>query len=214
MMTPVSKQELSEQFSEWKPNRVIEIIDKLAGQKSNLRVEIGEIRLTIGEKEYEIAGRLELNVLHKKKGSMSYDTIEASPQSDDALPAFQSGKVHVYTGDLEVLRINVEGKRIDLDVEDKQFIKRAIKLRDEISPKNKNLDAQEKKAQKKSSSPLATIRTIADTCKKLGITLTVSYRGHRIVTVGTEARPTLLQLVTKTRALALNSLYTAIELMV
>src|SRR4029077_5140337 len=109
---------------------------------------VGEIRLTIGEKEYEIAGRLELDVLHKKNGSMSYETIEASPQSDDEQPAFQSGKVHVYTGDVEVIRINAEGKRIDLDVEDKQFIKRAMKLRDEIMPKKKNFETQEKKAKK------------------------------------------------------------------
>ena len=58
------------------------------------------------------------------------------------------------------------------------------------------------------------IRTIAETCKKLGITVTVSYKGHRIATMGADARPMLLQHVTKTHALAINSVYTAIEMMI
>ncbi len=203
-------------FSKWKPERIIELIDKLSGGKSNLRVDIRDIRLIIHDKEYELAGMVDFNVIHKDGiSSLGALNVGQEDQRDDGLSAFhESGRVFVSTGDLEALKINVTGKRLDVDVEDKQFIKRIIKLRNEIAPKNPAAESEAKKRKKKSSSPLAMIRTIAETCKKLGITVTVSYKGHRIATMGADARPMLLHHVTKTRALAINSVYTAIELLI
>ena len=101
---------------------------------------------------------------------------------------------------------------MDVNVEDKQFVKRLFKLRNEISPKNQSPVTEVRK--KESSDPLAMIRTIADTCKKLGITVTISYKGRRIATMGADASPILLQHVTKTNALSINSVYTALEMMI
>jgi hypothetical protein len=210
-MTVLNQSELKQEFSKWKPDRIAEIIDKLAGGKSNLRVDIQDIRLTIGDKQYELAGQVHFNVIHKNRKS-SYEPMILQEQCDDDVPGFESGRVFISTGDLEVLRISVVGRRLDLDVEDKQFMKRVMKLRNEIN--SMNPETREKKAEKKKPNPFAMVRTIADTCKKLGITLTISYKGHRIATLGTEAKPTSLQLVTKTRAVAINSLYTAIEMMI
>ena len=133
-------------------------------------------------------------------------------QEHQKLPLFESGKVRLLTGDLEVLRVSVLGKKIDVDIEDKQFIKRAMKLRREIGPKKSA--AAEKPKKKKKSSPLSMVRMIADTSKRIGVTLTVSYKGRKIATIGAEARPTLLQIITKTRALAINDPITALRMMI
>ena len=191
--------ELNEEFSKWKPDRIAKIIDKLAGGKSNLKVDVQDIRFAIGDKLYEVAGEVNFNVLHKKNEGVSYEAVKMPQERDDKMPPFfESGRVLIFTGDLEVLRINVAGKRLDLDVEDKQFIKRVMKLRDEITLKNP--EASEKKAKKKKSNSLAMIRTIAETSEKLGITLTFYYKGRRIATLGADAKPRLSQLVTKTRS--------------
>ena len=210
-MTVLEQPQLEQAFSKWKPEHIAEIIDKLSGGKSNLSVDVREIKLIIHDKQYELAGRVDFNVL-EKNGLSSYNAVDVS-QKEHGDDGKETGKVFVSTGDLGVLKINVAGKRLDVDIEDKQFLKRVIKLRNEIAPKNPSPETDARK-KKKSSSPLKMVGTIADTCKKLGITVTVSYKGHRIATMGADARPMLLQHITKTNALAINSVYTAIELMI
>jgi hypothetical protein len=132
-------------------------------------------------------------------------------QSRGELPAFESGIVLLSTGNLRVLKVNLTSKEINVDIEDKAFIKRIIAMRDQLTPK---LPTEPNTQQKKPSSPLAILKTVAETLKNRGITLTVSYRGHRIVTIGAKAKPTLLQAITKTNGVALNSLYTAIRMII
>lgn len=131
-------------------------------------------------------------------------------QNSDELPAFESGTVLLSTGNLRVLKVNLTSKEIRVDIEDKAFIKRVIAMRDQLTPKLPT----EPNAQQKKTNPLAILKTVAETLKNRGITLTVSYRGHRIVTIGAEAKPTLLQAITKTRAVAINSLYAAIRMII
>lgn len=132
-------------------------------------------------------------------------------QSLGELPAFESGIVLLSTGNLRVLKVNLTSKEINVDIEDKAFIKRIIAMRDQLTPK---LPTEPNTQQKKTSSPLSILKTVAETLKNRGITLTVSYRGHRIVTIGAQAKPTLLQAITKTNGVALNSLYTAIRMII
>ena len=124
---------------------------------------------------------------------------------------FESGKVVLLTGDLKVLNVDLTSKYINVDVEDKAFIKRVIALRSELVPKQPNAEDQELPS---ISGPLSMVRSVAETLCKRGITITVSYKGHRIATIGADANPILLQLITKTRGIALNSLYTAIKMVI
>jgi hypothetical protein len=132
-------------------------------------------------------------------------------QNIEELPAFESGTVLLSTGDLQVLKVNLTSKKIEIDIEDKTFVKRIIAMRDQLTPK---LPTDPNTEQKKTSSPLGILKTVAETLKTRGITLIVSYKGHRIVTIGAEAKPTLLQAITKTRAVALNSLFAAIRMII
>jgi len=210
-MTAVNKLEIKQGSSNGKPDRLTKIIDKLSGGNSSLRVDVQEVRLAIGDKQLDIGGRVEF-ILHGKDGNALHEGVNIQGKFQNGMPAASSsGKALIYTGELEVLRINAAGKRIDLDIEDKDFVKRVIKLRDEITPKKPSTT---EKKEKKKSSPLGTVRTVAETMQKLGITLTVSYQGRRIATIGAEAHPTLVQIVTRTHALSIDSTLTALKMMI
>ena len=132
-------------------------------------------------------------------------------------PVFESGRVVLSTGDLEVLEVNLTNKRIDVNMEDKWFIKRVLTLRSEFGTQV-SVGTQEEIAnaikRKKSSGIVKMLRTVAEALSDREITLTVSYKGGTVVTIGAEARSTILQLITKTRAVAVNNLYRLLRMII
>lgn len=131
-------------------------------------------------------------------------------QTKNAKQAFESANIIISAGDNDLLQVDLTNKRINIDIENKQFLKGLIKIGRDFTKKQKPAA----KENKKSPSALATAKTVADTLKKRGITITLSYRGGIVATLGAEAHPTLLQLITKTQAIALNSLPKAITMIV
>ncbi len=107
------------------------------------------------------------------------------------------------------MQINTGG----VDVEDKAFIKRIIAMRDQLTPKmpgDASVEGGDNPPQ--IGGALSTARRVADALCSRGITVTFSYRGHRIATIGAEAHPILLHHITKTRGIALNSVIAAIRM--
>lgn len=121
-------------------------------------------------------------------------------------PIFQSGKVILAAGKLRLLQVNLTSKNINVDIEDKEFIKRALELRSILSSPKTSTDEKESEKKKDSSSPLEMLRSIAETLSSRGITVIVSFKGERLITLGAGARPKLLQYVTGTRGLAINNI--------
>ncbi len=117
---------------------------------------------------------------------------------------FDSGRVTVHTGSIEVLQVGFRGKTIDIDLKDELFMRKLIRMRIEISEifEESRSDGGEKK---KPKSPRFMLKKIADILSKNNITVTLSYRGETLVTIGAQAHSTLLQLITKTRAVAINN---------
>ena len=58
--------ELTEKISQYKPQNMAEIIDKLAGGKSNLKVDVQKLKFSLGKTKYEVDGQVNFNVIHKK----------------------------------------------------------------------------------------------------------------------------------------------------
>ncbi len=118
------------------------------------------------------------------------------------------------TGDIEVLKVDLSSTHIDVDIEDKAFIKRIIAMREQLNPKMPSIDSAEDAGNPPQiGGALSTARKVAETLSSRGITITLSYKGHRIATIGADAHPTLLQHITKTNGIALNSVLTAIKMM-
>jgi hypothetical protein len=87
-------------------------------------------------------------------------------------------------------------------------------MRGQLTPKLSGAGAAEEGGPPQLLGPLSTARKVAEALSSRGITVTISYRGKRIATIGAEANSTLLQLVTKTRRIALNSVVAAVRLVI
>ncbi len=111
----------------------------------------------------------------------------------------KSGEVTVSTGDVKALQLRVETKKIDLDIVDKEFLKTVLKGGKQRSSL---LDM------------LGLLKSIAKELKDEGYTITISYQGKTVVTLGSEAAPSFSRVVTRTNAVEVNDLRKLLQLAV
>ena len=57
--------ELEEKILRYQPENLAEIIEKLVGDKDNLKIDVQEVRFSVGKTQYEISGAINFNVIHK-----------------------------------------------------------------------------------------------------------------------------------------------------
>jgi len=111
----------------------------------------------------------------------------------------KSGEVTLITGDVEALQIKAEDNKIELSIADKEFLK------DVLGSAGSGTSIRSK---------LAQLKSIAVELKDEGLTVTLSYKGDLLVTIGLEAKPKFSRLVTRTDAVEINNLRKLIELSV
>jgi hypothetical protein len=111
----------------------------------------------------------------------------------------KSGEVTLFTDYVEALQIKAEDNKIDLNATDKEFLK------DVVGSAGAGGSIRSK---------LAQLKDIADELKDEGLTVTLSYKGDRLITIGAEAKPTFSRLVTRTKAVEINNLRKLLELSV
>ena len=111
----------------------------------------------------------------------------------------KSGAVTLSTGDVEALQIKAEDNKIDVNIDSKEFLK------DALGSAGTGGSIR---------SMLAQLRSIAEDLKAEGLTVTLSFKGDRLVTIGLEAKPTLSRLVTGTGAVEINNVGKLLELIV
>jgi len=109
----------------------------------------------------------------------------------------KSGEVTLITGDVEALQIKAEDNKIELSITDKEFLK------DVFGSAGGGTAIRSK---------LAQLKSIAVELKDEGLTVTLSYKGDPLVTIGSEAKPKFSRLVTRTDAVEINNLRKLIEL--
>ena len=104
----------------------------------------------------------------------------------------KSGVASFFADGMETFHLKVEKKRIDLNLMNKELLMDLLE----------NTDAKEKSLLKK----LTVLGNVAQELKNEGLTLTISYRGDLLLTLGSEAKPTFSQAVTGTGAIEINNL--------
>jgi len=109
----------------------------------------------------------------------------------------KSGEVTLFTGGVEALKIEAEDNKINLNAANKEFLK------DVVESVGSGGSVRRKVAQ---------LASIAEELKAEGLTYTFSYKGDRLVTIGSEAKPKVSQIVTRTNAVEINSLRKLLEL--
>jgi hypothetical protein len=109
----------------------------------------------------------------------------------------KSGEVTLFTGDMKTLQIKAENSKIDLNTASKEFLKDAFGTVGTGSSIR---------------SRLAQLKSLAEELKDEGLTVTLSYKGDRLVTIGAEAKPKLSSVVTRTSAVEINNIRKLLEL--
>ncbi|HTY75652.1 MAG TPA: hypothetical protein VMD05_08825 [Candidatus Nanoarchaeia archaeon] len=130
---------------------------------------------------------------------------------------FQSGKIIAYNGDIEVIEVTLKGNEIAVNVENKEFIKRVIGLRNEVGEiglSTGKKPTENDNTKKKSDGALAMLKSVAETLSSNGITLILSYKGHVAVTLGSEAHPLISQFLTGTKSVALNNFLALLDMII
>ncbi|MCW3984448.1 MAG: hypothetical protein NWE96_10730 [Candidatus Bathyarchaeota archaeon] len=117
-----------------------------------------------------------------------------------------SGKVTVSTNNVESIEIRAANKKIDVNAVNKTIVKEALKASRTGGNQGllKSLDAVRNN--------LDMLRGVAEELSDAGVTVTLSYKGDLVATLGSEAKPKLSSVVTGTKAIEINNPIKLIEL--
>ena len=109
----------------------------------------------------------------------------------------KSGAVTLSTGNKEALKMRAENNRIDIHAIDKKFLKDVVKnMGDGKSIGNR----------------ISQLKGLAEELQNEGLTITVSFKGDLVITVGLDAEPKISQIITRTNAVEINNLRKLVEL--
>lgn len=130
------------------------------------------------------------------------------------IKAIESGKVTVSTNDVEALEIKAASKKIDVNATNKKFLKDTLAT---IRKGNKTVGVREGIKGKVNGikSVKRTFDMVKDVAEELcgaGVTVTLSYKGAVVVTLGSDANPKFSSLATRTKAIEINSPRKLIEM--
>lgn len=126
----------------------------------------------------------------------------------------KSGKVTVSANNVKALEIEVVDKKIEVKALNKKFVKDTFAAA-RGTEKSKGLLESMKGSVgqiKTARSNIIMLRGVAEELSQAGVTLTLSYKGNVVVTVGSQANPKLSSIATGTKAIEINSPRKLIEL--
>ena len=121
--------------------------------------------------------------------------------------SLKSGKVTVSENNKPQLEITVRNKKIDIDAKDNTLIKDVVSS----ARKGTSKGGIKKRIQRttsiiseaRESRPLVK-EMVEDLCKE-GVTITLSYKGDKVATIGSQADSKLTRFVTGTKGIEINS---------
>ena len=109
----------------------------------------------------------------------------------------KSGAVTLSTGNKEALKMRAKNNRIDINAIDKKFLKDVVgNMGDGKSIGNR----------------ISQLKGLAEELQNEGLTITVSFKGDLVITVGLDAEPKISQIITRTNAVEINNLRKLVEL--
>jgi len=126
----------------------------------------------------------------------------------------ESGKITISTKNTKTIEIIANNKKIDVNAQNKKLIKDIISSVRAVN-KNNNLTGRAKEIPemlKTVNSAREMLIDVAEELTESGITVTLSYKGNIVATIGTQANARLSRLVTGTKAIEINSLAKLVEL--
>ncbi len=127
----------------------------------------------------------------------------------------ESGKVTLSANNVKAIEIKVADKKIEINAIDKEIMKKALAA---ASGKKKSKGLKRINGTigqiKTARSKLGQLKGVAEELSDAGITVTLSYDGNVVVTIGSQAKPKLSSAATRTKAIEINSPRKLIELVI
>ena len=109
----------------------------------------------------------------------------------------KSGELQLFTNDVKVLELEAKNQRINLNIIDKKFLKDV--LRDNVNAKS-------------FLKKLAYLKNIAEELENENVTITVSYKGVIVLTLGSDAKTNLSRLITGKKEIEITNLRKLIQM--
>jgi hypothetical protein len=125
----------------------------------------------------------------------------------------KSGKVTVSANNVEALEITAADKKININAVNKEFLKETLAAtREEKSEGIRGSIRGPVGLIKSARSSLGMLKDVAEELSEAGITVTLSYKGDVVVTMGSQASPKLSSVATGTKSIEINSLRKLVEM--
>jgi hypothetical protein len=128
----------------------------------------------------------------------------------------KSGKLRISQDNVEALEITAQNKKIDINAKNKEFIKEII------STVRKNDEQQSKgilgsiergfDSLRSAREMQPMVKEIAEDLSREGLTVTLSYKGDKVVTIGSEANSKFTRFLTGTKEVEVNNPRKLIEM--
>ena len=109
----------------------------------------------------------------------------------------KSGEVNLSAKNEDLLQIAVKTNRIDLNIVYNRFLKSLL---------------EDSRGTKSFRNLLRQLKNEAEELRSEGMTITISYKGVTVLTLGSDAKPKLSKLITGTAEIEINNLLKLIEM--
>jgi hypothetical protein len=109
----------------------------------------------------------------------------------------KSGTINISTNEEKIVKITANYNTIDVNILDKEFI-------NEIAEDNQKISSFRQY--------LTSLKNFITELKNQKTTVTLSFKGQKVITIGSDAKPILSKLITRTNEIEINSLKTLIQL--
>jgi len=122
--------------------------------------------------------------------------------------SIKSGKIKVSQNNVEAVEITAQDKKIDVNAKNKEFIKDVISAASKDDGSKKGLIGSIERGvgslrSVREMQPM--VKEIADDLSREGLTVTLSYKGDKVVTIGSEADSKFTRFLTGTKGIEVNS---------
>ena len=109
----------------------------------------------------------------------------------------KSGEINLSANNQKLIQLTIKSNKIDLNIRDNKLLKELL------SDNTKTASFLEL---------LKQFKTLAEELKNQGVTITLSYKGVIMLTIGSDAKANFSQLVTGTKKIEINNLKKLIQL--
>ncbi|MCL2642195.1 MAG: hypothetical protein FWD52_01565 [Candidatus Bathyarchaeota archaeon] len=128
--------------------------------------------------------------------------------------SIKSGKITVSQNNTEALEITAQDKKIDVNAKDKTFIKEIISSTHKNDKPVSVIGTIERGVTGlrtvRSVQPM--VKEIAEDLNREGMTVTLSFKGDTVITIGSEANPKFTRILLGTKNVQINSVRKLVEM--